>query len=374
MKAQSMTTPEVKKINRHSIYQFIYHEKTTSKQKVAQSLHMSLTTVTQNLKELEESGLICRSGLYQSTGGRKAQVIQIQPAARIAIGVSIFCGHIQFIAADLYGQILKQTIIQLPYSTSLAYCQQLGSHINRFAESLAVAEEAVLGVGIAIQGIVSADGSHVAYGEILHNTGLQIADFARFIKYPCHLTHDSKAAAFAAFWNTTPIQDTFVILLNQNLGSALILNGKVHTGLHLHSGTLEHMQLQEDGPLCYCGHQGCLETYCSALRLQETAGCKIPQFFDLLRQHDPSMEAIWHTYLSHLAHALHNARVVLDCRIVLTGYLAPYFTKEDIALLFHLVKERSFLSLEDNYISIGRYGEYSTAIGAALYYIHDFIQ
>ena len=77
MSNSGMTTIEVKRINRSKVYQMIYEKRSISKQELAQELHMGLTTVTQNLKALEEDGWIHRTGYYESTGGRKAQAIEI---------------------------------------------------------------------------------------------------------------------------------------------------------------------------------------------------------------------------------------------------------------------------------------------------------
>ena len=59
MKKSGLTTMEVKKINRHRVYDVIYKNKSISKQEIAYKLTMGLTTVTQNLKSLEEDGWIC---------------------------------------------------------------------------------------------------------------------------------------------------------------------------------------------------------------------------------------------------------------------------------------------------------------------------
>ena len=69
---QTLTTAEIKKRNCEKIFNYIYNNKRTSKQTIAQTLSLSLPTVSQNLKLLEEQGFIIRSGFYESTGGRKA--------------------------------------------------------------------------------------------------------------------------------------------------------------------------------------------------------------------------------------------------------------------------------------------------------------
>ena len=79
------------------------------------------------------------------------------------------------------------------------------------------------------------------------------------------LEHDSKSAAFLELWNHPELDSAVIILLNRNLGGGIITNHQIHQGISMHSGTLEHMCINPDGPLCYCGSRGCLETYCSCL-------------------------------------------------------------------------------------------------------------
>ena len=77
MKEKGMTTITLKKINREKVYQYIYQQKETSKLQIVQDLQMGLSTVSQNLNELENDGLISRNGYFESTGGRKAQIIKL---------------------------------------------------------------------------------------------------------------------------------------------------------------------------------------------------------------------------------------------------------------------------------------------------------
>ena len=138
----------------------------------------------------------------------------------------------------------------------------------RFANHVELNPDKISGVGIAIQGILSPDRSKIQYEKLLQHTGLNIADLTRYIPYPCVTEHDSKAAAVAEIWNQPQFSDAVVLLLNKNLGSALVIHGEVHQGKSMHSGTIEHMCIVPDGKPCYCGGKGCLETYCSAESLQ----------------------------------------------------------------------------------------------------------
>lgn len=87
MSEKGLTTIALKKINRSKIYQYIYRSKLTSKLQIVQDLQMGLSTVSQNLNLLENEGLIEKNGYFDSTGGRKANAIQIVSDFRISIGV-----------------------------------------------------------------------------------------------------------------------------------------------------------------------------------------------------------------------------------------------------------------------------------------------
>lgn len=173
MSNSGMTTIEVKKINRSKVYGVIYQERSISKQAISQKLNMGLTTVTQNLKGLVEDGWICRTGYYESTGGRKAQAIEIVRNARTAIGVFIMKRKMILAAVDLYGRIMQQLTVERNFAADEAYYQFLGKEVMRFANSAESNPDKISGVGIAIQGIISPDKSEIKYGKLLQQTGLK---------------------------------------------------------------------------------------------------------------------------------------------------------------------------------------------------------
>ena len=276
MSEKGLTNISVKKINRSKVYQYIYRKKITSKLQIVQDLQMGLSTVSQNLNLLEQDGLIEKNGYFESTGGRKANAIQIVSDCRISIGIGILKNMFHITAVDLYGNALYTNTIPFPYSNTPDYYKQVTDKIKEFIATNQYDEEKILGVSIATQGITSLDHSTVLYGNIMNNTGMILEDFSRYLPYPCYLEHDSKSAAFLELWKHPELDSAVVFLLNRNLGGAIITNHQIHQGSSMHSGTIEHICINPDGPLCYCGNRGCLETYCSANALEQAAGMNIP--------------------------------------------------------------------------------------------------
>lgn len=375
MSEKGLTTIALKKINRSKIYQYIYRSKLTSKLQIVQDLQMGLSTVSQNLNLLENEGLIEKNGYFDSTGGRKANAIQIVSDFRISIGVGILKNMFHITAIDLYGNTVYTDTIPLTYSNTAAYYQQITDKVKDFIDKNQYPENKILGVSIATQGITSPDNTTVIYGNIMNNTGMRLKDFSKHLPYPCHLEHDSKSAAFLELWNHPELDSAVVLLLNRNLGGAIITNHQIHQGRSMHSGTIEHICVNPDGPLCYCGNRGCLETYCSVNSLEQASGMTIKEFFPLLREKkSPQLIQIWEDYLKHLAFAMKNLNLVIDAPIIISGYLAPYFTEDDTDYLLRQINSMTPFELKEEQILVGTHGQYTPAIGAALFYVKEFIQ
>ena len=386
MSETGLTTIQLKKINKSKVYHYIYQQHTTSKLQIVQELQMGLSTVSQNLTLLEQDGYIQRNGYFDSTGGRKAQTIQIVPDFRISIGIGILKEMFHMTAIDLYGHILDMETISLSYADTDAYYKQMTEKIQAFITSHHYDPQKILGISIATQGITSSDHTTVTYGKILHNTGMNVDHFSSRLPFACHLEHDSKSAAHLELWNHPELDSAIVILLNRNLGGAIITDRHIHQGSTMHSGTMEHMCVNPDGPLCYCGNRGCLETYCSADALEQASGMPIPDFFHSLREisrhtadtdtdekKSSQISQIWEDYLNHLAFAMKNLNLIIDAPMILSGYLASFLTEEDTQYLLKQINAATPFPLRKEQILVGTYGQYTQAAGAALYYVETFL-
>lgn len=370
----NLTTHEVKKLNRTKIFQYIYEQQQTSRPDIAASLHLSFPTVSQNLVDLEEAGLIEKGDFLESTGGRKAQCLLCRATARIAVGMEILREFVSISVIDLYGTVLSHHIINLPYSNDPYYFLEVCRSLNEFINSLPYDPSIILGIGIAIQGLICRDGQTVTFGKVLDHTGLSVSRFQEHLNYPCIFLHDSKAAASAQIWFQKEIKNAVYLSLNRNIGGAVILNGTVFEGNSLMSGTLEHMCLIPDGKPCYCGKNGCVEAYCSANALKEEAGESLELFFAKLRSGEIREQQIWDTFLHRLARVISNIRNILDVDFLLGGFLNSYFCPKDYKTLAHLAMENCGICDEEIHILSGSHNDQITSIGAGLYYIQNFLR
>lgn len=365
-----------KQEKRSNIFIEIYQNKTVSKNTIVKNLNYSLPTISQNLVALENSGLIIKEGQYQSTGGRPATVYKCNENARLAIGIDLHPSNIEIAAINIYGTIVHENSIDITFTHSDSYFRALGSFVNNFLTDVCQKSKKnnILGIGIGLPGIIAPDGNHMLYSEVLKSSEFTLTDLTQYIEdIPCYFYHNAEAGANAEIWHGKITGSALVLTLDNCLCNALILNGKVYQG-DLSSGTLEHMILHTGGESCYCGKKGCVDSYCSASALRKMMRqTTLDEFFIDLRKGDKESETIWKRYLSELALAIDNCRMIIACDIILSGLLQKYLIENDISLLKSMILKNTTFKSADFNITSGNCGRKAILIGAALPLIHRFI-
>lgn len=371
---KSITPNQIKENNRNLIYQYIYQNRKVSQQDISFDLHLSRPTITTNLTNLEADGLIQKNGLIDSEYvGRKAAAYSIVSDYRIGIGVEILKKEIKMVAVDLYGEMKSRFVFAINYENSEIYYKSVCDKILAFKNSMYLSDAQILGVGFAMQALISPDKSSVIYGKILSCTGLSIRSFSKYLPFPCSFIHDAESAAVSELWVSPELEDAFYLSISKHLGAAMISKGMILTGKHGHSATIEHIEMQPGGALCYCGKYGCMETLCSINALLKESE-SLDDFFKYLRMEDSSHIARWNHFLTNLAKAINSLHLVYDTDFILGGYLAPYLCENDLLFLHDKIHQMTPFEEPADFIHISKMPENNIAIGAALQYILDFLE
>lgn len=370
---KSITPNQIKQNNRSLIYEYIYKNRKVSQQDISYDLRLSRPTVTTNLAAMENDGLIQKTGRIDTElVGRKAAAYSIITDYRISIGVEILEKEVKMIAVNLYGEKINRMTYEIAFERSGTYFKTVCHKIFEFKNSLGTADDRILGIGFAMQGLVTPDKQKILYGEILSCTGLSITEFSSRLPYPCSFIHDAESAAVSELWASPGLTDAFYLSLSRHLGAAIISKGSILTGKHGHSSTIEHIQMQPDGSRCYCGRRGCMETMLSLTSL--LAESETPEsFFGNVRQKEPSALNRWNLFLTNLAKAVNMLHLIYDTDFILGGYLAQYLHEEDISFLHKQIQQMTPFTETHDFLLISKMPKHNISIGAALPYIQSFL-
>lgn len=372
MKRQS-TNIEVKKNNRNIIFRYICKHGVVSNPDISYAVKMSLPTVTQNTKELIERGLIEETGELESTGGRRAKALSVAANVRLAAGLDITKNHIGLLLTNLTGEILKYNRIFFPFADEDAYYITVNEKMEEFLDEACADRERLLGIGISFPGIVDLDREMVVHSHILGVDSVPFASISRFFAYPCYFINDANAGAYAEGIRSESMERFFYISLSNTVGGAIFNDNGLVQGSGFRCGEVGHMTVIPGGEPCYCGKLGCLDAYCAASYLSDAAGGKLEQFFVRMRQGDGEFRKLWDRYTDYLAIAINNIHMILDCDIILGGYVGSY-VEEHMHEIWEKVSARSIFTEGSTFVKSCKYKTGAAALGAALRVVELFIK
>ena len=369
-----MNIADIKTDNRKRIYSFLREQGQATKQEIAYQLQLSLPTVTQNLTYLSELGLIsCENKVVNRAGGRNPVAYSYIPDARVAIGLDISRHHIKSIVVDLDGQIIKYVYRRKDYQRNDDYLRVLGNEVENIIAMAGIAREKILGVGIAIPGLIDRTGEFVYDGRVIDNNGMTRAEFARYLTLKTKLIHDSAAAGFSEIIRSPDIHNACYVSLGSSIGGSLFIRDKVYLGDGLFSSEFGHLNLVPDGLPCYCGQKGCFDPYCNAEVLSSQTNGDLFTFFDRLNNGDEKIRKIWDTYLQNLATLITEIRMMFGSSIIIGGDIGPFIDKYMPQLQAKVDEKSPFSETSARFLYPCRNKMEAIASGAALHFVQEFL-
>ncbi len=136
------------------------------------------------------------------------------------------------------------------------------------------------------------------------------------------------------------VKNFVMITLGTGVGSGIIVNGKLVTGLNYAAGEMGHMVIVYDGVACNCGRKGCWESYCSATALivqtkdamkknvdslmweisdNDLKNVNGRTAFDAARKGDAAAKKVVNAYISYLSVGIGNVINIFQPDIVCVG-------------------------------------------------------
>jgi len=117
----------------------------------------------------------------------------------------------------------------------------------------------------------------------------------------------------------------FGVIMGTGCGGGIVYKGEVVTGPQAIAGEWGHMSIAPDGPLCYCGQRGCVETFISGggleARYAEKFGTK-RSFKEIVKDYyagEAKTVEFMKVFFRHFGRALANLIDVLDPDVVVLG-------------------------------------------------------
>ncbi len=115
----------------------------------------------------------------------------------------------------------------------------------------------------------------------------------------------------------------FGVIMGTGIGGGIIIDGKIHRGRTNIAGEWGHHCLHTGGNLCYCGNQGCVETYISGPALEKRWANLTDQnqsLTEIIRNtQNPNFSNWKKSFLDDFGSSLANIIDILDPDVIVLG-------------------------------------------------------
>ncbi|TDC10420.1 ROK family transcriptional regulator [Nonomuraea longispora] len=256
---------DVRATNLAVVLRFVREHAPCSRADIAASTGLNKATVSSLIADLIDRRLVRETGLTENRVGRPATMLVLDGSPYAAIGVEINVDHVSAVATGLAGERLLTWRRAFSGGESVNQgMANVGAIIRRVLGRMAKEERQVLGLAVAVPGLVDVQGT----ARIAPNLGWRDADIggdlAKALRdpgFPIQVDNDANLAALAEqrFGAHAGASDLICLTGEIGVGAGIILDGRLRRGRLGYSGEIGHVQLDPDGPACHCGRHGCLE-------------------------------------------------------------------------------------------------------------------
>jgi len=253
----------IRDINRSLVLNLVKNHGPISRTDIARMSGLGLSTVSGIMRALLNAGLIYEVASGESSGGRRPILLSVDPKAGYAIGLKLTESEVIMALTDLDAEVLQREIVPVHGAREPSeYIEQVGHAIDGLMAASGVAPEKLMGIGVGLSGFIDHESGTCRYSAILDWRGVPLQNEmeARF-DVPVLVDNDVNTLTQfeAMFGSGQGIQNFLVVTIGRGVGLGTVVHGRVYRGSQGGAGEFGHTTVQEDGPLCSCGKQGCLE-------------------------------------------------------------------------------------------------------------------
>ena len=255
------------------IIQQLYYGTVMSCAELSSKIDKSIPLVTKSLSHLIEMGLVVEQGYAPSSGGRRPLMYAVKSDRLFIISVEMDQLSTRIVTVDLLNNYITPVeIFELNLMNNPDALATLTQIIVSHIENHDLDKEKLIGVGIGMPGFININ-------EGVNHTYLDAGEksltghISDTIGLPVFIDNDSSLIALSElkFGIAKSIKDVMVINLSWGIGLGMIINGQLFRGHSGFAGEFSHIPITEEGALCSCGKQGCLEAEASLLAVAEKA-------------------------------------------------------------------------------------------------------
>ncbi len=271
-------TDEVRRRNTALVLRLLRDEGALSRAELSRRSGLVKATVGAIVGQLEDAGAVTAGSSAPSGRGRPSVPLTLAGGTHAGLGVEVNVDYLAATAVDLAGNELS--LVELPHDTGAAQLDELLRLIAAQTDRLAHEGVPLLGLTVAVPGLIDRRRGVVVDAPNLGWTDLDLAERVRAVLptgVPVAVDNDANCAARAEGIRgvAVGVEDFVYLTGTVGLGAGIVSAGRVLRGAHGVAGEVGHLRVGAGQHRCACGRTGCWEALVGQHAWSEATGIDV---------------------------------------------------------------------------------------------------
>ena len=230
---------------------------------MAERLAFSKSKANALIAGLVEQGVLAEAGLQPSSGGRRAENLQLSDSLGVLLGIDIGATSLDLavLGPDLrpLARHAEAADVRQGPGVVLARVRVL---LRDLLARLGIDARSVIGIGIGVPGPVNFQSGQLVNPPLMPAwDGFSIRDLLREdYAAPVFVDNDVNLMALGELWRLKRSLSNFLVIkVGTGIGCGIVCHGEVYRGAAGSAGDVGHICVDLEGPRCHCGNVGCVE-------------------------------------------------------------------------------------------------------------------
>lgn len=241
----------------------------------------------------------------------------------LKIGIDLGGTKIETVILDSSGLELYRE--RIPTNQERGYAYIVSRIAEAYSKALTLIKGSAHTFGIGTPGAISAKTGLMKNSNTICLNGKPFnRDIEKLINRPVAIENDANCFAMAesSVGAGKGKNNVFGVIMGTGCGGGFVIHNKVLKGLQYLGGEWGHTTIDTNGPLCYCGKRGCVETYISGTgisnRYYDLTGKRLPAIHILESAQEAAMQ-VKELFFEQFGRALSNVINIVDPDIIVLG-------------------------------------------------------
>ena len=250
--------------NELNVLEGVFWSHGPSRDALSSQLAFSKTRVNAVVAGLIEQGWLDEVGLRASSGGRRAETLQLHRGLGVLLCADLGATSVEVAVLTPDLQVLARHGETIDVRDGPAVVlSRMRTLMRDLLARGGIKAKQVIAIGVGVPGPVDfASGQLVEPPLMPPWDSYSIRDDLRAdYDAPVWVDNDVNLMALGELWRLKRTLSNFLVIkVGTGIGCGVVCHGEVYRGANGSAGDVGHICVDPDGPRCHCGNLGCVET------------------------------------------------------------------------------------------------------------------